>query len=65
VVPTDDAAAIRRRFDVPAGATTVVLVGKDGGEKFRADGPVPPQRLFTLIDAMPMRQDEMRAQRGE
>jgi hypothetical protein len=38
----------------------VILVGKDGPEKERWHEPVPMDRVFQLIDAMPMRQREMR-----
>ncbi len=38
----------------------VVLVGKDGTEKNRWHKPVPMAQVFLLIDAMPMRQREMR-----
>ncbi len=37
---------------------TAILVGKDGGIKLRADAPVTPDRLFGLIDSMPMRANE-------
>ncbi len=56
---TPAAEALRRRFDVGAGFTAL-LIGKDGGEKLRSDIPVGPADLFPLIDAMPMRQQEMR-----
>lgn len=39
---------------------TLILVGKDGGEKYRSEKPAPAAELFALIDAMPMRQSEMR-----
>lgn len=39
-----------------------VLIGKDGGEKLRSSTPVNNQKLFGLIDQMPMRQGEMRRQ---
>ena len=38
----------------------VVLTGKDGGEKYRSDQPVSLQKLYALIDAMPMRKEEMK-----
>ena len=38
----------------------MILVGKDGTEKLRAHHVVSAQALFALIDAMPMRQREMR-----
>ena len=55
----DDAAA-RKRFHITPGQFTVVLLGKDGGEKFRSHQPVSWQKLSHTIDAMPTRQDEMR-----
>lgn len=51
---------LRRRFGVPAGGFRVVLIGKDGGAKLTADQPVGAARLAAVIDAMPMRRDEMR-----
>lgn len=49
---------IETRFG-PA-AFSVVLIGKDGGEKLRRTTPLAPADLFALVDAMPMRQAEMR-----
>ena len=37
---------------------TVILIGKDGGEKGRWSQLVDPDEVFALIDAMPMRQRE-------
>ncbi len=54
------AVAIRKALSLPADGFRAVLVGKDGGAKLSADEPIPPQRLFSTIDAMPMRRDEMR-----
>jgi hypothetical protein len=39
---------------------TIILVGKDGGEKHRTYNVITAQQLFALVDAMPMRQAEMR-----
>lgn len=58
IVDTLAASALRRRFR-PDGFT-VVLVGRDGGEKFRNGGLVRPEELEELIDTMPMRLREMR-----
>ena len=58
IVDTEPGSALRRRFD-PA-AFTVILVGLDGGEKFRRDGLVAVETLTARIDAMPMRRREMR-----
>jgi hypothetical protein len=54
------AANLRRAYGVPDGEFQVVLIGKDGGVKLRSREPVSPQELFQLVDAMPMRQQEMR-----
>ncbi len=56
-----DADAARRRFGIAPADFTVILIGKDGGEKLRSGKPVSMQKLAETIDAMPMRQDEMRA----
>lgn len=39
---------------------TIILVGKDGGEKYRSNKLTSAQQLFDLVDAMPMRKEEMR-----
>ena len=53
--------ALERMFKVKPGYFTVLLIGKDGGEKHRANQPVPAAEFFAMIDAMPMRQQEMRS----
>ena len=55
----------RRRFHVAPGDFLVVLIGKDGGAKLKSDKPLSMQKLIDTIDAMPMRQEEMRAGRGK
>ena len=49
---------LRRHLGLPDDSFRAVLVGKDGGAKLTAADPIPPQRLFSTIDAMPMRRDE-------
>jgi hypothetical protein len=51
---------MRRHFDVGKGEFLLILVGKDGTVKLRSNHPVVISKLFGLIDAMPMRQEEMR-----
>ncbi|MGJ5203388.1 DUF4174 domain-containing protein [Bradyrhizobium sp. HKCCYLR20261] len=41
----------------------VYLIGKDGHTAFASDEPISAEALFKRIDAMPMRQDEMRRDR--
>jgi hypothetical protein len=38
----------------------VLLVGRDGGVKLRRREPVAAAKISALIDAMPMRREEMR-----
>jgi hypothetical protein len=63
-ISTESAQRLRRLYDVKDNQFQVILIGKDGGVKMRADEPVTPQHLFGLIDAMPMRQQEMRKKRN-
>ena len=57
--PMAPSPALRERF-APEGDFTVVLVGKDGGEKMRVSGEVLTRdALFARIDSMPMRRSEM------
>ncbi|WP_420391815.1 DUF4174 domain-containing protein [Acuticoccus sp.] len=55
-----DAATLRRRFGVPAGAFRAVLVGLDGSAKLTAREPIALERLEATINAMPMRRRELR-----
>ncbi|AWN45465.1 hypothetical protein DK419_03320 [Methylobacterium terrae] len=59
-----EAASLRRRLGLPATGFRAVLVGKDGGAKLTAAEPIPAERLFSTIDAMPMRQDEASGRRN-
>lgn len=54
---------LRAAYDLLPHQFCVVLVGKDGGVKFRQEEPVSGAELFALIDAMPMRRYEMRSRR--
>lgn len=53
-------ARIADRFKLAEVGFTVLLIGKDGGEKLRSHDVVSPATLCRLIDSMPMRQAEMR-----
>lgn len=55
-----EAADLVRRYRPAAGELTVVLVGKDGEEKARWQVAVDLHEIFSKIDAMPMRQAELR-----
>lgn len=53
---------LRRRFEPDMKGLTVILIGKDGGEKGRWTSVVEPQEIFDLIDSMPMREQEVKKQ---
>lgn len=54
-----------KKYKIDPNKFTFLLIGKDGKEKFRATQVVTPQLLFTVIDAMPMRQEELRRRRQQ
>jgi hypothetical protein len=47
-----------------ADSFTFILLGRDGGEKLRSAEVVPAEKLFGLIDAMPMRKSEVKQKRA-
>jgi Domain of unknown function (DUF4174) len=55
---SDEAQMLRRRFGLDDGFYAV-LIGKDGGDKLTSSEPLGSEKLFPLIDAMPMRRQEM------
>jgi hypothetical protein len=60
-----DAQAARRRFNIAPADFAVILIGKDGGEKLRSSKPLTMDKLRDTIDAMPMRQQEMRSRKPQ
>jgi len=54
---------IRKRLGAQRGSFQVLLIGKDGGVKFRSSEPVSMKDLFGLIDSMPMRRQEMESRK--
>lgn len=62
-MPQTTARALREQFGIEPETFTVLLVGKDGAEKLRREAVAPLSDLFEVIDAMPMRQREIREQR--
>lgn len=47
-----------RYFNVDEDAFAVIVIGKDGNEKYRSNLPLTVPELEKLIDAMPMRKRE-------
>ena len=54
---------LRQRFNVNDNDFRVILIGKDGGAKRQDSKVVQAETIFSEIDAMPMRQQEMRQKR--
>ena len=54
------AVALRLRLGLNDKQFHAVLIGKDGGDKLTSATPLGAEQLFPLIDAMPMRQQEMK-----
>jgi hypothetical protein len=54
--PLPETRDLQRLYNVAPGTPFVaVLIGLDGGEKWRSVEPFVPERLIGIIDAMPMR----------
>ena len=60
----DEAQQLRRQYQIADNAFCVVLIGKDGSEKIRSNDIVSRDELYAVIDAMPMRRQEMK-KKGE
>ena len=55
----EEAAEARARWNVDSGESVALLIGRDGGVKLRTGLPVDTDKIFALIDTMPMRRREM------
>lgn len=58
--PAPSADKLRNRYNIGEQEFRYILIGKDGGVKLNKKEFVPNKDLFSVIDAMPMRQREMR-----
>lgn len=57
---SEDKNLINRRFNHDLAKFGVWLIGKDGSVKMSSTQPVAAEKLFELIDTMPMRRNEMK-----
>jgi hypothetical protein len=60
VMPDEKVEHLRKQYEVEPGKFAVLLIGKDGGVKARWFEPIDLKQIFGNIDAMPMRQQEIR-----
>ena len=64
VVDTNQAQRLRSALGIGANSFSVVLIGKDGGEKLRVNDVPDLAAIYAVIDGMPMRGREMGADPG-
>ena len=64
VVETTQAQRLASEFGIGASGFSVVLIGKDGGEKLRVNDVPDLQTIYAVIDGMPMRGRETSADPG-
>jgi len=57
---TPENARVFNEFQVQPTHFTLLLIGKDGFVKLRAKEVVSANRIFSIIDVMPMRMDEVK-----
>ena len=55
-----EANEIRKAYQIPVDEFMVLLIGKDGNVKMRKNDPVETRHIFSLIDSMPMRKQEIK-----
>ncbi|MAO65204.1 MAG: hypothetical protein CL666_09420 [Balneola sp.] len=60
VLEGDETSDLLTEFDVSSGDFVVILVGKDGTKKLQTEESISSDRLFEVIDDMPMRKLEMK-----
>lgn len=58
------AAQLRDYYNLPSQGFRLLLIGKDGGTKLSSSSIVDHQKIYNLIDSMPMRKAEMRRDNG-
>ena len=58
-VDADQSRRLGERFAIGPDAFAAVLIGKDGGEKWRADDVPDLEHVYAVIDGMPMRSREV------
>lgn len=62
ILQLQNTALLKDQYKIKPNFKGVLLIGKDGGLKYKTSFTVQPQTIFTVIDGMPMRQAEMQKQ---
>ncbi len=63
-IDADESRRLAQQYGIDDNAFSVLLIGKDGGEKLRVNDVPDLRTIYALIDGMPMRRGEMRADPG-
>ena len=61
VLDTNQAQRLMSKFGISTDSFSVVLIGKDGGEKLRVANVPDLQAIYAVVDGMPMRARETSA----
>jgi len=64
VINADESRRLADQYAIDANTFSALLIGKDGGEKLRVNEVPDLQAIYAVIDGMPMRTREMRADPG-
>ena len=64
VIESGQSHRLANQYGIGEDTFSAVLIGKDGGEKFRVNGIPDLQVIYAVIDGMPMRSREMNANPG-
>ena len=60
VVEVNQSDVLNKKYSIKPNEFIILLIGKDGTEKYRTTEWLSAAKLFALIDAMPMRKSEMK-----
>jgi hypothetical protein len=61
VINADESQRLAKQYAIGENTFSVLLIGKDGGEKLRVNEVPDLQAIYAVIDGMPMRSRETRA----
>jgi hypothetical protein len=64
VINADESQRLAKQYAIGENTFSVLLIGKDGGEKLRVNEVPDLQAIYAVIDGMPMRSREMSANPG-
>ena len=60
IILVEKSSALYKKYRINHKVFTVILIGKDGTEKYRTHHLLLTEKLFPLVDAMPMRRAEIK-----